>query len=291
MPRQTGPDGPEIGATVFSDPAVKVAVESVITSMMESVMRKVLVTDPFIKRQHRREKPLYAALVPDDIFLGSHFERRFVTPFGKVWEQLVKVVGQAKSGFAATEHEICGRIRQGRLERIHEVLDQLERGSQQGGVAPDWERELAYIRECRDGTLEDVRVICDVFIAESEDERGEMFEIKAPQPNSDQTKVSKEKLLKLYAMDPPQVNGAYFALPYNPYGKREDYDWNFPMRWFDMHSDPCVLIGDGLWDKVGGEGTYEVFVAIVQELGEAYHKRIYEEYLGFSSAPPYSGKF
>ena len=118
-----------------------------------------------------------------------------------------------------------------------------------------------------------------------------MFEIKAPQPNSDQTKVSKEKLLKLYAMDPPQVNGAYFALPYNPYGKREDYDWNFPMRWFDMHSDPCVLIGDGLWDKVGGEGTYEVFVAIVQELGEAYHKRIYEEYLGFSSAPPYSGKF
>ena len=51
------------------------------------------------------------------------------------------------------------------------------------------------------------------------------------------------------------------------------------MRWFDMRSDPCVLIGDDLWNKVGGEGTYEVFVAIVRELGEAYHKRIHEEYL------------
>jgi hypothetical protein len=30
------------------------------------------------------KKPLYAALVPDEIFKGSDFERRFVTPFGDV---------------------------------------------------------------------------------------------------------------------------------------------------------------------------------------------------------------
>lgn len=38
--------------------------------------------DPFIKEKHHANKPLYAALVPDEIFKGSHFERRFVTPFG-----------------------------------------------------------------------------------------------------------------------------------------------------------------------------------------------------------------
>ena len=279
MPKAAGPDGPAIGETVFSDPAVKAAVEDVIIDMMNRVMEKVLVADPFDKDRLRREKPLYAALVPDEIFLGSHFERRFVTPFGKVWERLVQVLGQAKSGFAATDHEIRGRVRQGRLDRIHQTLDRLERGPKRGGAAPNWKKELAYVRECREGAFAEVRVICDVFIAASAAGRGEMFEVKAALPNSDQSKVSKEKLLKLHAMEPLQVDGAYYALPYNPYGRREDYDWKHPMRWFDMRSDPCVLIGDDLWNKVGGEGTYEVFVAIVRELGEAYHKRIHEEYL------------
>lgn len=50
--------------------------------MMDQVMERVLITDPFIKENHRSSKPLSAALVPDEIFKGSHFERRFVTPFG-----------------------------------------------------------------------------------------------------------------------------------------------------------------------------------------------------------------
>ena len=98
VPKATGPGGPAIGETVFSDPKVKAAVEDVIISMMDRVMEKVLVTDPFDKDRFRREKPLYAALVPDKIFIGSHFERRFVTPFGKVWERLVQMLGQANRG-------------------------------------------------------------------------------------------------------------------------------------------------------------------------------------------------
>ena len=39
-----------------------------------------------------------------------------------------------------------------------------------------------------------------------------MFEVKAPLPNSDQSKVSKEKLLKLHAMEPLQVKGAYLRV-------------------------------------------------------------------------------
>ena len=57
-------------------------IRTVISELMESVMNKVLVTDPFIPEEHHAKKPLYAALVPDEIFKGSHFERRFVTPFG-----------------------------------------------------------------------------------------------------------------------------------------------------------------------------------------------------------------
>ena len=61
---------------------MKTAIQSVIKEMMDKVMEKVLVTDPFIKEDHHAKKPLYAALVPDEIFKGAHFERRFVTPLG-----------------------------------------------------------------------------------------------------------------------------------------------------------------------------------------------------------------
>lgn len=72
----------------MSKKKVNDGIKKVVTELMERVMNKVLVTDPFIKEKHHSKKPLYAALVPDEIFKGSHFERRFVTPFGGVWEKL-----------------------------------------------------------------------------------------------------------------------------------------------------------------------------------------------------------
>ncbi len=71
---------------------VALAIKDVVSNMMNKVMNRVLIEDPFIKENHHAAKPLYAALVPDEIFKGSHFERRFVTPFGSVWEKLAMVV-------------------------------------------------------------------------------------------------------------------------------------------------------------------------------------------------------
>lgn len=73
------------------------------------------------------------------------------------------------------------------------------------------------------------------------------------------------KVLKLYSMDPVQVDAAYFALPYNSYGKRADYSWSFPARWFDMRNDEVVLIGNEFWEKIGGMGTYGAFINAVNE--------------------------
>jgi hypothetical protein len=105
------------------------------------------------------------------------------------------------------------------------------------------------------------------------------FELKSPLPNSDITKVSKEKLLKLYSMDPMQIDAAYFALPYNPYGIREKYEWGFPQRWFDMKNDNAVLIGEEFWEKIGGPGTYNAFISTVNEIGDFYKDKIYREFL------------
>ena len=255
------------------------AVKEVVAELMERVMDKVLVKDPFIKEMHRSRKPLYAALVPDEIFKGSHFERRFVTPFGGVWEKLAQVVALEAHGHCSMGHSIDGTVGSERLRRIQEVLNRLEHKKKgQPRVKPDWKGELEYIR-AGGGEPIPTSVVCDIFIDSRTTGKRYAFELKGPLPNSDQTKVSKEKMFKLLAMDPGTVDHAYYALPYNPYGKREDYDWSFPARWFDMRVDESVLIGNEFWDLIGGRGTYARFIREVNLLGKEYRERIYREFL------------
>jgi hypothetical protein len=135
-----------------------------------------------------------------------------------------------------------------------------------------------------DGEEIPVTVVCDVYAEDVATGRRYAFELKSPLPNSDITKVSKEKVLKLHAMEPRAVDEAYFALPFNPYRQRTEYAWSFPARWFDMKHDAVVLIGDEFWDKIGGLGTYQAFIKAVNEIGAEYKERIYREYLGI--VPP-----
>jgi len=264
---------------------VAAAIQQAVSSMMDRVMHRVLVEDPFIKEKHHSLKPLYAALVPDEIFKGLHFERRFVTPFGGVWEKLAQVVAQEAHGQCLLGHAITGNITEESLRRIQEVLNKLEHAPNgKSRVLPSWQEELDYIKAGKGNTIP-VSVVCDVYVHNLATGQRYAFELKGPLPNSDQTKVSKEKMFKLLAMDNSPVDGAYYALPYNPYGSHKgDYQWSFPKRWFDMCNDPCVLIGIEFWDFIGGEGAYANFIHEVNLLGKQYQERIYREFLGIE--PP-----
>lgn len=273
--------GGSCNKTMPNSEEMKEAIQTVVKALMDNVMDKVLRSDPFIEEEHHARKPLYAALVPDEIFKGSHFERRFTTPFGKVWEQLAVVAATKGIGVAKLNHRISGMVGAESLRRIQETLDRLEHGRSgrnQDRIKPNWAAELDYVI-AGGGELLPTEVIADVFVESTDGNEKLAFELKAPLPNSDQTKVSKEKLLKLYAMCPRVVSAAYFALPYNPYGKRHLYRWSFPMRWFDMHNDPVVLVGDEFWNRIGGVGTYDAFMSAINELGTHYKERIYRDYL------------
>ncbi|MCG3205529.1 MAG: hypothetical protein KCHDKBKB_02251 [Elusimicrobia bacterium] len=268
---------------------IKKAVQQVVRNLMERVMENTLKKDPFIVEEHRMKKPLYAVLVPDEIFKGSHFERKFVTPFGKVWEGMAFSVAKVSLGFAEMSKSITGMVKKERLRRISEVLATLEHSTKKGTerVRPNWDNEIAYIME---GMGHDVptTVICDLYAEDKAKRKKYAFEIKAPLPNSDQTKVSKEKILKLYCMEEKPVDQAFFALPYNPFGTREKYNWSFPFRWFDMRNDKAVLIGNDFWDLLGGEGTYKALGSALNEIGKEYKEIIYREYLQI--IPPESSK-
>lgn len=265
---------------------LKATIQKVIAEVMDRVMDRVLYTDPFIREEHYAKKPLYAALVPDEIFKGSHFERRFVAPFGGVWEKLAVVAANQGLGYGVQNYRIDGLVKAERLQRITEVLNKLEHktAALESKIKPNWEAELAYIMQ-GSGENIPVSVICDLYAENASTGEKFAFELKAPLPNSDQTKVSKEKLLKLYSMGPRQITAAYYALPYNPYGRRENYSWSFPARWFNMQEDEALLIGDEFWEKIGGVGTYQTFIEAINEIGDKYKARIYREYLGIEPPP------
>ena len=52
-----------------------------------------------------------------------------------------------------------------------------------------------------------------------------------------------------------------------------------------MKKDPVVLIGDEFWEKIGGIGTYQAFIAAVNEIAPKYKKQIYKEFLGIEPPP------
>jgi Type II restriction endonuclease, TdeIII len=210
-----------------------------------------------------------------------------VTPFGGVWEKLAQVVAQEAHGHCALGHSIGGVVGSESLRRIQEVLNKLEHSAKEDDkIKPNWAKELKYIKS-GGGDPIPVNVTCDIFIHNEESDTKYAFELKGPMPNSDQTKVSKEKIFKLLAMSPKQVDYAYYALPYNPYGKKAEYKWVFPMRWFDMHNDESVLIGNEFWDLIGGAGTYKSFIKEVNKLGKEYKERIYREFLGIEPPPDF----
>lgn len=254
-------------------------IRRVVSKMMELVLNNVLYNKPFIQEVFKRDKPIYAALVPYEIWKGSYFERRFVTDFGKTWQHLAVVAAEEAHAVAKEEYLIEGTIYEGRLKRIQEVLNKLDhktKGSPR--ISPDWKSELKYIMQGK-GKPVPVSVQCDLYI-EMHNGKKYSFEIKGPQPNSDQTKVSKEKIFKLLAMNEKPVEMAFFALAYNPFGKtKADYKWPFADKWFCMKDDPCVLIGNEMWDLIGGKGTYQDFVSEINKLGIEYKERIYREYL------------
>lgn len=244
--------------------------------MMEGVLENVA-KNPFDAEEHHHNKPLYAALVPDEIFISSHFERRFVTPFGKIWQQLALIIAEDSWDEVAQEYRLTGNIQQERLNRITTILNELERPkANQNSRQPHWQKELQFILKGR-GKMIPIQVTCDLWLRRGQDIV--TFELKAPLPNSDQTKVSKEKLFKLYAIDQTPITSAFFALPYNPYGKRENYAWSMPKRWFDMSHDPVILMGSEFWDYIGGTGCYDVLITAVEELGDRYKTRIYRDIL------------
>lgn len=259
---------------------MKESFQNEIKTMMDEVLNIASARDALSMGTLEAQNLFYGAIIPSEIIKAAHFEQYLGSVFTNGLERLAQIVAERHLGYAATRHRITGTIREGRLRRIQQSLNS---SAFSEAVPQSWNECLAFISKGK-GQPIPVTVVCDLYAEDRANHKKYAFELKAPLPNSDQTKVSKEKILKLYSMEPLQVDGTFFALPYNPYGRREDYAWSFPARWFNMKEDEVVLIGEEFWEKVGGPGTYQSFINAVNSIGKGYKERIYREFLGIE--PP-----
>ena len=67
---------------------------------------------------------------------------------------------------------------------------------------------------------------------------------------------------------------AYLAFPYNPFVYRERYSHSITSRIMDLERE--VLIGEEMWDKIGGKGTYNELLDLLEEI-EGDVRRIIRE--------------
>lgn len=264
------------------------AIKNILSTMMDEVMDNVLINKPYVKEKHRLPKSLYAALVPDEILKSSHFEKEFLTLFSSVWGKLAQAIAQEAHGHCSLEYRIDGLVKTKRLKRIQQVINQNAIAKGKAKIKPDFGKELEYIKKGR-GYEISVGIACDVFIHNTETDKKYAFILNAPLPDNKKTKVyfdtraAKEKILKLLSMNPQNVDFAYYALAYNPYGKKTDDRWATSMEWFDMHKDESVLIGKNFWNFIGGAGTYKIIIREINKLGKEYRGRISSEFLSVQS--------
>ena len=246
-----------------------------IIRVVDRVIQTRTVSEPFDIEQLRKERPFHVALLPEEILKSSKFERSFVTSMGSIWESIARIIVEEEWGFSENGYDVSGQIYQNQLKVIQRILNDLEHG---GKRSPNWNSEIKEVLAAASGPKVNSTVVVDLF---GRTDKGKTLycEIKASKPNSDQSKVSKEKMLKIFAMQHKEKPLIFFAFPDNPYGTKAKYNWPYPKRFFDMNTGPEVIMGRDFWELLGGKGTYRDLVKAFEEAGKVTKPKIRDEYL------------
>ena len=131
---------------------------------------------------------------------------------------------------------------------------------------PNHTNELTDILNSPGGGRTTRAVTADLYIGDFHG--GPLFiELKTPLPNLDIAAESKRKILYyLLIKDRQRVRGAqaFLGLTYNPFIIREDYKHSYTRQIMDMERQ--VLMGDELWDMIGGPDTYSELLEIIDDV-------------------------
>lgn len=213
--------------------------------------------------------PFHKLMFSEEAILSARVERSIVTTMGTgLYPTLAKTVAEDRFKEVFTEHVVEGLVNDAASNMVEQIVTELRTPKKQRITPrePDHESELTDILNSPGGGQTSRAVTADLFIGDFTN--GPLFvELKTPLPNLDVASESKRKMLSyLLIMDRKRVNGAqaFLGLTYNPYITREKYAWSFTKQVMDMEHQ--VLMGEELWDMIGGPNTYTELLHIIDDV-------------------------
>ncbi|MGH2639077.1 MAG: TdeIII family type II restriction endonuclease [Rhabdochlamydiaceae bacterium] len=246
--------------------STKIEIGNLVSSFIDSIPQIDKSRIEFIRKAY----PFHSAIFSEEAILFSKQERSIVTRMGMIlFPSLAKSIALGSHSDVHNNYSIMGDIDSGSMSEINKIVNELREGG--GKRKPDHEKETESIIANHSGKIDKTRVIADTYIGDHKE--GPLFlEIKTPMPNIDICAQSKKKILVFEELKRNQSGRGYLAFAYNPYITRDKYDHSPTKSIMDLKEE--VLMGEEMWDKIGGEGTYRNLLEVVDSAGEAKRKEL-----------------
>lgn len=228
---------------------------------------KSIVEIPYSVEELKKAYPFHSLFFPGESIKTFKRQRTIVTKMGqKLIPELAKIIAEDIYSDVHLDYLISGNLSVTKVNAIDRIVNELRMGLRK----PDHEKEIQEISIAKNGEMREVRITADLFVGDFKP--GPLFfEIKSPLPNLDVCAESKKKMLLFQALFENKNPQAFLALYYNPYFPKK-YSHRITMRIMDLEHE--VLIGEDMWDKLGGKGTYNELLSIIDEvIVELYGKR------------------
>ncbi|MEM3423147.1 MAG: TdeIII family type II restriction endonuclease [Nitrososphaeria archaeon] len=210
----------------------------------------------------KRAFPFHSVFFTDEGLKAFKTQRALVTKMGmKLYPRIALLIAQDKYSEAFLDYDVEGYADTGMIIKANEIVNSLR--DEKSVRKPDMLKEWDEIVSSSSGKKRKRKVRADLFIGDYE--KGPLFmEIKSPRPNLDVCAESKRKMLYFKIIKYPFYAEAYLGFPYNPFVYRESYSHSPTTKIMDMEKE--VLIGEEMWDKIGGKGTFDKLLEILDEV-------------------------
>jgi hypothetical protein len=212
----------------------------------------------------KRAYPFHRLFFDEASLVAFKQERSVVTKMGQqLYPDLAACIAKEHFQKVFLEYEITATLKRTTVDTISTIVRELRSGQRKPNHAAEI-AEIWHANQAKDSEMVEVRVIADLFIGDFH--RGPFFaEIKTPVPNLDICAEAKHKILTFIALFHQQNPCGYLAFPYNPFITREAYKHSFTKKIMDLRDE--VLMAGEFWDEIGGVGTFDQLLAVIDEVG------------------------
>jgi type II restriction enzyme len=206
-----------------------------------------------------------------DIVFGKYsniksFIHGTATMLGSYYEILARKIAQSNTNFIeAKKFVFIGKISNSESVAIKNLVKDLEEKK----IDSDYDEEIKMIYGAEIKNIREIRITIDLFL---KDKSGKEYfiEMKGPDPNKKEVRAAKEDLLNIVAMKKRDIKFKEFnknvIIIFGVYYNNENGTYNnwkvSPM----FEQGTGLLVQEEFWDLLGGKGTYEDLINVLEEV-------------------------